>query len=342
MSRHFLFFAILLSLLAAGCSDQNSRPLEITPSQCTLKPGGQITFSIKGVIGPNPTIAWRVTDGVIQAQSKDGLVAVFTAPQTSGVVDISVSVTSNLTPMSSPSVSCVITPLDPTSNSQPPPQSQPINNPVSTTPTVVISEVMGHQCGADDFKKFNQYVELYNFGDQAVDVNGWWLVDNGPDNKADQLVAWSTRNPRITLKFLVTDSTLIPPHSFAVVISPIYTQSVDPHKMPYHFPRQTVVLTIAEGDRIGDDVYGLVEDQSRRDVLVLYIGGPNTIRQIISTYGSPALGMYPQDVRDDRTDNLPLALHECSSAERINPTGPDEFNNWREVLNGTPGEAPYR
>jgi hypothetical protein len=186
-------------------------------------------------------------------------------------------------------------------------------------------------------------VELYNYGDQAVDVNGWWLVDNGPDNKADQLVAWSTRNPRITLKFLVTDSTLVPPHGFAVVISPIYTKSVEPHKMPYRFPNQTVILTVAEGDRIGDDVYGMVEDQSRRDVLVLYIGGPNTIRQVVSTYGTPTLvGMYPQDVRDDRTDNLPLALHECSSAERVNPTGPDEFNNCREVLNGSPGEAPYR
>lgn len=202
---------------------------------------------------------------------------------------------------------------------------------------------MGHQCGADDFKKFNQYVELYNYGDQAVDVNGWWLVDNGPDNKADQLVAWSTRNPRIALKFLVTDSTLVPPHGFAVVLSPIYTQSVEPHKMPYRLPSQTIILTVAEGDRIGDDVYGLVEDQSRRDVLVLYIGGPNTIRQVVSTYGTPTLvGMYPQDVRDDRADNLPLALHECASAERINPTGPDEFSNWREVLNGSPGEAPYR
>jgi len=339
MCRHFLLFAILLSIFSAGCSDQDSRQLEITPSQCTLKPGEQITFSLKGVIGSNPTISWHAADGVIQAQGKDGLVAVFTAPQTPGVVDISVSVTSNLTPMSPPSISCVIAPQNPTSTS---PQPQPISNTVSKAPTIAISEVMGHQCGADDFKKFNQYVELYNYGDQPVDVNDWWLVDNGPDNKADQLVAWSARNPLTPLKFLITDSTLIPPHSFAVVISPIYTESVEPHKMPYRFPSQTVILTIAEGDRIGDDVYGLVEDQSRRDVLVLYIGGLNTISQVVSTYGSPTLGRYPQDVRDDRADNLPLALHECSSAERINPSGPDEYKNWREVLNGTPGEAPYR
>jgi hypothetical protein len=112
--------------------------------------------------------------------------------------------------------------------------------------------------------------------------------------------------------------------------------------MPYHFPSQTVILTVVDGDRIGDDLYGLVEDGNGRDVVVLYTGGANFVNQVVSTYGTPTLGLYPQDIRDDRADNLPLILHECSSAERINPTGPDEFKNWREVLNGSPGEAPYR
>jgi hypothetical protein len=340
MSRYFLIFTALLSIFLAGCNEQNSQPLEITPSNCSLIPGEQSTFSMRGVIGSNPTISWSATDGVIQAQDKDGLLAIFTAPQSPGVVVISVSVTSNLTPMSPPSISCTILSGSPATAIDPP--SQPISNPVGM-PTIIISEVMGHQCGADDFKKFNQYVELYNYGDQPVDVNGWWLVDNGPENKADRLVAWSARNPTASLKQpVVGDSTLIPPHGFAVVISPIYAQSVAPYKMPYRFPSQTVILTVVEGDRIGDDIYGLVEDRNGRDVLVLYTGGPNTINQVVSTYGSPTLGLYPQDVRDDRADNLPLDLHECSSAERIDPLAPDEFGNWREVLNGSPGEAPYR
>jgi hypothetical protein len=340
MPRYFLIFTVLLSIFLVGCNEQNSQPLEITPSKCSLKPGEQITFSMRGVIGSNPTIRWNATDGVIQAQDKDGLLAIFTAPQSPGVVDISVNVTSNLTPMSPLSISCIILSENPTTSIDPP--AQPINNSMGM-PTVIISEVMGHQCGADDFKKFNQYVELYNYGDQSVDVNGWWLVDTGPDNKSDRLVAWSVRNPIASLKqSVVGDSTLIPPHGFAVVLSPIYAQSVAPYKMPYRFPSQTVILTVVDGDRIGDDIYGLVEDRSGRDVLVLYTGGANTIQQVISTYGSPTLGLYPQDVRDDRADNLPLELHECSSAERINPLAPDEFGNWREVLNGSPGEAPYR
>lgn len=340
MSRYFLIFTVLLSIFLAGCNEQNSQPLEITPSKCSLKPGEKITFSMKGVIGSNPTIRWNATDGVIQAQDKDGLLAIFTAPQSPGVVDISVNITNNLTPMSPLSISCVILSENLTAATDPP--SQPINNSVGSS-TIIISEVMGHQCGADDFKKFNQYVELYNYGDQPVDVNGWWLVDNGPENKPDRLVAWSARNPTASLKQpIVGDSTLIPPHGFAVVLSPIYAQSVAPYKMPYRFPSQTIILTVVEGDRIGDDIYGLVEDRSGRDVLVLYKGGANFIEQVISTYGSPTLGLYPQDVRDDHADNLPLDLHECSSAERINPVGPDEFKNWREVLNGSPGEAPYR
>jgi len=346
MSRYFWIFTALLSIFFTGCNGQNSQPLEIIPSKCSLKPGQQITFSMKGVIGSNPTISWHATDGVIQAQDKDGLIAIFTAPQSPGVVNISVNVTSNLTPMSPPSITCTILPGDPTATNPLPqsqPQTQPISNITTGTPTVIISEVMGHQCGQDVFKKFNQYIELYNYSDQAVDVKGWWLVDNGPDNRADQLIAWTTRNPAASLRqSVVTDSTLIPPHGFGVVISPIYAQSVAPYKMPYRFPSQTVILTIAGGDRIGDDIYGLVESGGGRDVVVLYIGGPNTIQQVVSTYGSPTLGRYSQDVRDDREDNLPLDLHECTSAERINPLGLDEFGNWREVLNGSPGEAPYR
>jgi hypothetical protein len=343
MRCYFWFFIVLLSISLLGCGSPPGQPLEIVPSACSLKPGGQLTFSLKGVIGSNSTISWSATDGVIQSQGKDGLLAVFTAPPVPGVVVVSVKVTSNLTPISPPSITCTIQ-LDTPSAAQPqaPAQPQPISNPVGL-PTVIISEVMGHQCGADDFKKFNQYVELYNYGDQPVDVNGWWLVDNGPDNQADRLVAWSTRNPTLKLKPpVVMDTTLIPAHGFAVVISPIYAQSVEPYRMPYRFPSQTVILTVAEGDRIGDDLFGLVEDQGGRDVLVLYLGGPNTIDQVISTYGSPRLGLYPQDVRDDRADHLPLELHECASAERIKPLAPDEFGNWREVLNGSPGEAPYR
>src|SRR5512140_3048074 len=63
--------------------------------------------------------------------------------------------------------------------------------------TVIISEVMANPCGSIEVRKWNEYVELYNYGGQPVDVGGWWLADTGMAGAGtpDQLVAWSQRNP---------------------------------------------------------------------------------------------------------------------------------------------------
>jgi hypothetical protein len=335
-----LFFFLTAGLLT-GCIQSSAPQARIIPTDCNLQVNQQVSLSLDGTIPQNARINWQVTAGSIVSSGLK-VNAVFTAPVTAGDVTVSVIIDTG-TP--TPSITRTCTIIDPAvsvvaQNIRP--TSSPGNTSLPGQPTVIISEVMAHQCGADDFKKFNQYVELYNPGEQAVDVNGWWLADNGPDNQSDRLVAWSTRNPNTTLRqSVVTDSTVILPHGFAVVISPIYLQSMEPYKMPYRFPSGTVILTVAEGDRIGDDVFGLVGSGSGRDIVVLYTGGSNSIQKVISTYGTPILGAYPQDLRDDRADNLPLDLHECASAERINPLGPDEFKNWREVLQGSPGEAPY-
>jgi hypothetical protein len=101
------------------------------------------------------------------------------------------------------------------------------------------------------------------------------------------------------------------------------------------------ILTIASSRSLGDDFFGLIGSGQSRDVLVLYKGGTSVIQEVVSTYGTPKLDQYVTSIRDDNRDNLPLDLHECSSAERIVPAGADHFENWREVTNGSPGEAPY-
>ena len=63
---------------------------------------------------------------------------------------------------------------------------------------------------------------------------------------------------------------------------------------------------------------------------------------VISTYGTPKLGQYVSDLRDDYLDSLPIDLHECSSVERIIPTAADAAGNWHEIANGSPGEVPYQ
>ena len=131
---------------------------------------------------------------------------------------------------------------------------------------------MGNPCGGDEFRKWNDYVELYNYGGQPQDVGGWWLAVSGPD-KSDMLVAWDSRNPNAAFNQVVTThTTIIPAHGYAVVLSPTYMRSLDPYRMPYRFPKGTVILTIADGDRIGHTVFGIIGQGNGRDAVALLSG----------------------------------------------------------------------
>jgi hypothetical protein len=338
-----IWLMILSGFLLAACGAQPVAQVDITPGDCALGPGEQITLSLTGVIPSDALIQWSTSGGVVLAQNQ-GLNAVFTAPPQAGDVQISVYISTNLTPSSPVSRICRVG----EAATDPPPSAPTALEPTapSLEPnalSVTISEVMANPCGNEDYKKWNEYVELYNYGSQPVDVGGWWLADNGPDNQADMLVSWSSRRPGIGLGNLVTDSTIIPPGGFAVVLSPIYAEGMPPYNMPYHFPDGTIILTVAEGDRLGDDTFGIIGDGAGRDPLVLYSGGQNSIQKIISSYGSPqVVGNYPQDIRDNRSDLIPLDLKDCTSAERTGPTAPDSEENWRQVQDGSPGEAPFQ
>jgi hypothetical protein len=303
-----------------------------------------MTLALDGHLSDNALVVWQADRGSVTFTGQ-GLNAVYTAPQTPGDVNISAIITSGTPIPQSLTRTCTVNnvstgPTDPGAPTLPPNVPTPSLAP-STGTTVIISEVMGNPCGGDEFRKWNDYVELYNYGDQPQDVGGWWLTVSSPD-KSDMLVAWDARNPSVSLnQAVITNTTIIPPHGYAVVISPTYMRALEPHRMPYRFPRQTIILTIADGDRIGHSIFGIIGQGGGRSAVVLYVGGARSIREAKSTYGTPILNGYPQDVRDDRYDNLPLDLHTCSSAERVNPLGIDTFENWHEVLNGSPGEAPY-
>ncbi len=337
----FLLPVFVLSA-CAGIVSAAGQP-RILPLDCQLDAGKSIALSLDGVLPQNAALRWEASAGSIVSTGQ-GLNSVFTAPDISANVIVSVYISSGTPGSSSQPVTrdCFVTATAPTSTAAGSPFQPSASATALRSSTIIISEVMANPCGGDEFRKWNDYVELYNDSDQPQDVAGWWLTVNGPDNKSDMLVAWDTRNPNIALNQpVITNTTQVPAHGFAIVLSPIYMQSLDPYRMPYRFPAGTLILTIADGDRIGHSVYGIIGHGGGRDAVVLYIGGAKSIRQVISTYGSPILGRYPQDIRDDRADNLPLDLHTCSSAERVSPLAPDRFEKWREVLGGSPGEAPY-
>ncbi|HSB01549.1 MAG TPA: lamin tail domain-containing protein [Anaerolineales bacterium] len=355
MSRKIVWiFAISLSFLsmaACGTVSTPSNAVTVLPKDCRMLVGEQMPLTLDGLIPPNAVINWESNAGSM-IFAPPGLNALFIAPPEPAVVTISVTITSG-TPTSQIPITrqCIVTSHDNPSTGSDPAVSSPLlqvtQAQVSASDvqtTVIISEVMVNPCGPIDVRKWNEYVELYNYGDQPVDVGGWWLADTGAAGAGtpDELVAWSQRNPNEPLAGnLVLNSTIIPARGFALLLSPIYTQGAFPYTMPYRFPANVTILTIANSRSLGDDFFGIIGDGQSLDVLVLYKGGSSVIQQVVSTYGTPKLDQYVTGIRDDHRDNLPLDLHECSSAERIRPTGADSFDNWREITNGSPGEAPY-
>ena len=359
MSRKLiLIFAVSLSLLspaACGKLPTPSNAVTVLPKDCRLLVGEQMPLTLDGLIPPNAVINWEANSGSM-IFAPPALNALFIAPPQPAVVTISVTITSG-TPTSQIPITrqCIVTSKDnpelPSSGGDPAVSSPALQmtqtdqgNPPKAQSSVIISEVMANPCGPIEVRKWNEYVELYNYGDQPVDVGGWWLADTGAAGAGtpDQLVAWIQRNPNEPLADnLVLNSTVIPARGFALILSPIYTEGAFPYTTPYHFPANTIILTIASSRSLGDDFFGIIGDGQGRDVLVLYKGGASVIQEIISTYGTPKMDQYVANIHDNNRDNLPLDLHDCSSAERIRPTGADSFDNWREITNGSPGEAPY-
>jgi len=339
----FLSLGMVLSLASCNPPSTPSNHVRILPEQCTLTIGKQIPLTLDGVVPPNAAIQWSASDGSILS-TPPNINALFTAPLKPAIVTIAVGITSGTPDADAPVTrQCTIMPVDAPATSMPtgPGLNSPI--PASSQSTIAISEVMATPCGGEDYKKWNEYVELYNYGSLPVDVRGWWLFDPGPAGTPDSLVSWDDRvlnaapGPN-----LITNTTVIPSHKFAVILSPLYVQGMPPYQMPYHFPEGTIILSIRESDRLGDDVYGIVGSGLNPDFLVLYSGGSNSVLQVSSTYGNPTLGNYPQDFHDTPGDGLPLVTPACWSVERKSPAGPDNANNWVVLQNGSPGQAPYR
>ncbi len=336
---HYLFILCALSLLSA-CSTpaQAAAQVRILPENCTAQPGEQIALTLDGKIPSNVSIQWDAAAGEV-VWAGQGLTAAYLAPDSPGQYVITVSFTSGTPSPLTASLTCTVT-APPAAPTEKPPSIPPAGQ--DSAYTIAISEVMGNPCGGIESRHFNQYVELYNYGEQPVDVNGWWIYDEGEAGTPDQITAWSARSTTRMDAPLVTNSTVIPPHGFGVVLAPIYTQSYIEQRMPYQFPAGTVILTIAESDTLGDSFFGIISDVEGRDTLTLYIGGATVIQQVIDTYGTPSIkDNFPIHIEDNRLDAIPLYQHECESVQRINPRLPDAEDNWTLLKNGSPGEGPY-
>lgn len=330
-----LFIFSSLWLNACGSPGHNSNlNASILPDDCRVQAGGQLALTLDGQIPANTQIQWSASTGEV-VWTGQGLTATFLAPNLPGEAVISVLFVSGTPAPYTASRACAVTEQDSTAS------APTVNDPAAIT--IAISEVMGNQCGGLETRKFNQYVELYNFGDLPVDVGSWMLFDEGEKGTPDRLVAWDSRSSLQLDPTLVTNSTVIPPRGFAVVLSPLYPEGNIENRMPYKFPPGVVILTAESSQTLGDDYFGIISDQDGYDTVTLYIGSGTVMDLVVDTYGTPTInGPYPVNIDDNHLDHTPLHLSECESAERIDPRQPDSEANWLALPGGSPGDGPYQ
>jgi hypothetical protein len=222
--------------------------------------------------------------------------------------------------------------------------------PIAVTITAVPSESEDYQINITEVmtvpwsktatttaESWNEYIELYNYGDEEVDVAGWWISDGGDRGQPDKIIYWDERFRGYDFgEGIKTNTTIINPGCYALILAPKYIDGDQPYSDL--IMSGTIILTIAkQDDPIDNDLLGDVkglEGSSRsqcRDVLVLYIGDKNKIVTIVSTYGAPNVesGMNPHQIKPNLSAGLPLSIDTWGGAERKDASKYDILSNWR-------------
>ncbi len=349
--KNWLTIAVIL--LLAGCNNfakSGTPSFTIIPVECELKPNEKIALSLQGTQPPGAIdIQWHAPAGSLIVL-EGGVLAEFTAPAEPGDVEIVVTTTYKNEVSQTKRMCHIINPDPPppvptpaeatTAGEQPALSPTPQPTPTGHMGQIIISEVMINVCGGDDFKRYNQYIELYNNGDVPVDIRGLWIYSPNAEYRGQALIPWAERNPGLTFgKGLIFNSSTIPPHGVALILPPQYMNAPRPFNMPYDIKPGTIILTVDEDVRLGDRFYAMRATPPDLDVVILYEGGRTKMTGgPISTYGTPRISSrYLKYVYDNGADGLPLAAPECSSVERIDPNASDNIYNWTYIT-PSPGE----
>ena len=176
----------------------------------------------------------------------------------------------------------------------------------------VINEVMsnpkGQESGSLSPGDRNEFIEIYNSGDDTLDLSGFKIRDN---QEEDTLLAFPDEIKNYFPE--VVCDTRIPPGGYALILDREYLEQGENY-IPYQIPAGTSVLTTGDTD-IGNGL-------SSKDTI--YLISPD--RAVISTYG---LG-----------EGLPLNPPDGVSVERRVINEGDFIGNWafsRSSTGCTPG-----
>ncbi len=176
----------------------------------------------------------------------------------------------------------------------------------------------GKETGAGSPGDRNEFIELYNNSETPIDLSGWKFTDF---DATDEIHAWTDtlilkRYPDVKI-----GTTLLSPHSFAVILDPEYTSTdtVGGYSQPYEFPSGVLILTI------GNTTLG--NGLSNNDPILLY--SPDM--RDSSSFGTPF----------DESDSIPTDAGDGISWERVSPDSQDTDYNWVRCLDPS-GSTPGR
>jgi hypothetical protein len=185
---------------------------------------------------------------------------------------------------------------------------------------VVINEITANPeggAGAHCPEDRNEFVELFNRSDDTIDLQGWRFTDF---DQRDTLCAWTDTMLRNKYAHVRTHTTLILPHSYALIMDPEYTDS-QPRGgcvQPYRLTDRLLIV------RPGNTTIG--NGLSNDDPLMLW--SPDSTE--ISTFGVSA-----------RTTVIPCDAGDGISWERTFPDAADDDTTWyrsRDPTGSTPGK----
>ncbi len=190
---------------------------------------------------------------------------------------------------------------------------------------IVITEVMSNPAGAAGSgypEDRNEYVELYNPTNEAIDLYDWTLDDL--DGSPDRLIAWQDSSILRNNPTLLINSTWLQPHSYAVVLDSEYTHPLPQggYEQPYIFGDSCLILT-TRNTTLGNGL-------ATSDPIVIISSSAYGFEDT-STFGTPF----------DTTDKFPTNPGDGKSWERIDLSGPDLPENWvicPNRLGCTPGK----
>ncbi len=189
-----------------------------------------------------------------------------------------------------------------------------------TASPLLISEVMSNVKGSEQTcGDRNEFVEIYNQNPDTVDLSTYFIYDF--DVPPDEICPWSNDSILIKYPFVRINSTLMYPHTYALILDREYCKpdTTGGNWQPYAIPESTLILTTDE-TTIGDGL-------TTTDPLILF----SDIEGCTTSFGTPY----------DSFDYFPSDPGDGISWERIDLESADSAANWHPSID-TSGCTPGR